>query len=157
MALTFNTPTGTFGNKNAGVGKSVTLGTVALLDGSGLASNYTLANPAALTASITPRAASVSGASNKTVNLAMAYSGVDAGNYIFSGKSSAVASIAPKVLTIGGLSALDKVYDGTTATVLTGSALSGLVGIGMLTFNTPTGTFANKKSAPLAAWSGLRR
>ncbi|MED5596094.1 YDG domain-containing protein [Janthinobacterium sp. P210006] len=54
---------GSFGDKNAGNGKAVTVTGTALADtASGLASNYTVADPSGLTASITPKAVTVTGA-----------------------------------------------------------------------------------------------
>jgi filamentous hemagglutinin family protein len=53
------------------------------------------------------------------------------------------ASILPKPLTVGGLQAADKVYDGTTAASISGGALSGLVGTETLNFAT-IGTFDSK-------------
>jgi gliding motility-associated-like protein len=65
---------------------------------------------------------------NKTVTVSgFALSGVDAGNYIFA-QPSLNASITAVNLTISGVTANDKIYDGTTtATLNTGSAA--LVGI----------------------------
>ncbi|MDO8065521.1 YDG domain-containing protein [Janthinobacterium sp. SUN206] len=76
---------GYFSDKNAGNGKAVTVGAVLASD-TGLASNYTVTNPDGLTASITPKA-----------------------------------------LTVTGVAALDKVYDGTRLASVSGGVLSGLV------------------------------
>ncbi|MDN2699800.1 YDG domain-containing protein, partial [Janthinobacterium sp. SUN073] len=53
--------TAAFADKNAGNAKAVTVSGTTLLDGSGSASNYTLSNPTGLTASITPKALTVTG------------------------------------------------------------------------------------------------
>ena len=56
-------------------------------------------------------------------------SGDDAGNYELSAQPSATASITPKSVTITGVDAEDKTYDGTTTAQITGTAvISGKVG-----------------------------
>ena len=56
----------------------------------------------------------------KTVQLSSSYSGADVDNYSITGQASTTASITPKALTISGITAADKVYDGTaTAAVST--------------------------------------
>ncbi|MDP1647255.1 MAG: YDG domain-containing protein, partial [Rubrivivax sp.] len=79
---------GLFDTANAGVHKPVA-GAVALADGTGLASNYVLAN---------------------------------------GGAAVATATIAPRLLTLGGVTASDKVYDGTRTATLAGGTLGNLVG-----------------------------
>jgi filamentous hemagglutinin family protein len=56
-------------------------------------------------------------------------SGADAGNYILTQPMDLTASITPATLTVNGLSANDRVYDGTTTATLTttGAALNGVV------------------------------
>ncbi|MCR5665053.1 MAG: InlB B-repeat-containing protein [Oscillospiraceae bacterium] len=157
-----------FDNKNVGEGKTVTF-TGYSLSGAD-ASNYTLAaQPASTTASITPKAVTITGLSasnkeydgttaataagtatidgkvagdtvtvtagtasfadktvgeNKTVTFAgYGLSGADAGNYTLSSQpASTTASITPKSITITGLSASDKEYDGTTVVIVSGTA-----------------------------------
>lgn len=58
--------------------------------------------------------------------------------------SSNTATITPKALTITGLGAADKVYDGTTAAVLSGGMLSGLVGSDTLIVSGGTGSFSDR-------------
>ncbi|WP_028105144.1 YDG domain-containing protein [Pseudoduganella violaceinigra] len=189
--LSFSGLTGVFAHKNAGTGKSVTVSGLALSDGSGSASNYTISNPTGLTASITPRATTVSGvtASGKTydgnttaqldlsnaifsnlvagesinlsatgafatanagagkaVNIFSSYGGVYAGNYTITDQASTTASIARKALTLTGLSASDKTYDGSTNASLSGGTLSGLVGAESLNFSGHTGAFADRNA-----------
>ncbi|MDR3361087.1 MAG: YDG domain-containing protein, partial [Bifidobacteriaceae bacterium] len=62
-----------------------------------------------------------------------------------SGKDATVA-ITPKTVTLTGLSAADKVYDGTTTATLTGrAALSGVIaGDGVAVGQTPAAQFADK-------------
>ena len=56
-------------------------------------------------------------------------SGTEASNYILQPISGLAASITPKGLTISGVSAVDKVYDGTTADTLSGTGtLNGVLG-----------------------------
>ncbi|HET7330747.1 YDG domain-containing protein [Dyella sp.] len=56
-------------------------------------------------------------------------SGTEAANYILQPISGLAANITPKGLTISGVSAVDKVYDGTTADTLSGTAtLNGVLG-----------------------------
>jgi phosphotransferase system IIA component len=98
------TPVGNFASKDAGSGIAVTVSGLSLTGAS--AGNYTLAEPAALT-----------------------------------------ATINPKALTVTGLSANNKVYDGTTAATLTGTpVLSGSVvnGDTVTLSGTPVGTFASR-------------
>ncbi len=57
----------TFDNKNVGTGKTVTVNSITLADGSGLAANYSISAGQTTTANITPKSLTVSGitASNK--------------------------------------------------------------------------------------------
>ena len=58
----------TFDNKNVGTGKTVTVNSITLADGSGLAANYSISAGQTTTANITAKSLTVSGitASNKT-------------------------------------------------------------------------------------------
>ncbi len=60
---------------------------------------------------------------NKPVQGALVLAGLDAANYILSGLRYAVT---PRALTVTGLSAQDKVYDGTTQATVAGNASIGL-------------------------------
>ncbi|WP_332879774.1 beta strand repeat-containing protein, partial [Massilia sp. S19_KUP03_FR1] len=53
---------GAFADKNVGNGKAVTVSGLSLADGAGLASNYAVSNPTGVTANITQKALTVSGA-----------------------------------------------------------------------------------------------
>ena len=190
-SLTVSNLTGAFADKRVGSGKAVTLAGGTLTDGTGRASNYTLAQPAGVTASITPKGLTVSGitasdktydgttaatvsaagatlqglvggdtvtvgatgafadadaGTHKTVTLSSTYGGADAANYTFTDQSTATAAITPKALTLAGLAASDKVYDGTTTALLTGGTLSGLVGSETLTLSGLAGVFADKNA-----------
>jgi len=59
--LSFSGQAGAFADRNAGNNKPVTVSGITLADGTGLASNYQLTMPSGVTASITPRATTVSG------------------------------------------------------------------------------------------------
>jgi hypothetical protein len=101
-AVTLGTPVGSFSDKNAGTGKTVTITGVVL-------------------------------------------SGADAGNYtLASGTATAKADITAKALTVGGVTASDKVYDGTTTVTLSGGALTGAIAGDDITISTPTGNFNDK-------------
>jgi hypothetical protein len=179
--------TGTFSDKNVGTGKTVTL---ASSYGGADAGNYTITDQASTTASITPKAASVSGitaadkvydgtnaatvsatgatvsglvggdaltvsatgtfsdknvGTSKTVTLASSYAGADAGNYTITDQASTTASITPKAVSVSGITATDKVYDGTTAATVnvSGATVSGLVTGDALTVSA-TGAFSDK-------------
>ncbi|HEX6734979.1 MAG TPA: YDG domain-containing protein, partial [Azonexus sp.] len=199
--LTVHSFAGIFTDKNAGTGK-----TVLLLNGySGMdLGNYTVADQATTTASITPKTLTVSGlsannkvydgttaatlstagavfsglvagddivasgsfadknaGSGKTVTLA--FGGADAGNYAVGGQTTATAGISPKTVTLSGITASDKVYDGTlNASVNTGAAaLSGIVAGDDLSFTAFGGSFADKNAGTgktvnlLNGYSGL--
>ena len=98
--------TGSFGDKNVGNGKAVVVTGTTLLDtASGLASNYVVAEPTGLSASITPKA-----------------------------------------LTLIGITAGNKVYDGNTVASLSGGSLSGLVESETLGFAVLSGRFSDKNA-----------
>ncbi|WP_219137216.1 YDG domain-containing protein, partial [Janthinobacterium sp. UMAB-60] len=78
---------GSFTDQNAGTGKAVAVTGATLVDGTGLASNYSVSNATGVT-----------------------------------------ATIAQKALTVSGVSASNRVYDGTLDAALSGGTLSGLVG-----------------------------
>lgn len=184
---------GNFVDKHAGVGKAVTVAGVTLSNGSGLAQNYTVSQPAGLSGDIskavisgisgltavskvyngnTDAALSSLGATingkvsgddvvlasaagqftnknagnDKTVLISnITLSGSDLGNYTFvNNTATATASITPKALAIIGMSVVDKVYDGRLSATLSGGSLSGLVGNETLGVTGLTATFADK-------------
>lgn len=83
--LNFSGQTGTFADRNAGNNKAVSVSGIVLADGTGQASNYSISNPAGVTASITPRATTVSGitAAGKTYDGSTAAQ-LDTSNAVFS-------------------------------------------------------------------------
>ena len=82
---------------------------------------------------------------SKTVTLSSSYSGSDVSNYSVTDQSSTTANITAKALTVSGITASDKSYDGsTTATLGTSNILyTGLVS-GDSFSGSYTGTFDNK-------------
>ncbi|WP_454775319.1 YDG domain-containing protein [Janthinobacterium tructae] len=170
---------GVFLDKNVGTAKAVTITGAVMTVGSngGLPSNYTISNPTGVTANITK--ATISAVTNividskvydgglnaivnaagatfggiksgdsltvnattatfadknvgtgKTVNISgIGLGGTDAGNYnLTTTTGSSTGAITPKALTIIGMSAVSKIYDGNTKASVTGGSISGLVG-----------------------------
>ena len=73
--------------------------------------------------------------------------GADAANYRLTSIASLTADITPLTLTIGGLSARDKVYDATTTATLDGSAsISPVAGDALVLIGTPVARFADKNA-----------
>jgi filamentous hemagglutinin family protein len=186
---------GVFDDKNVGTGKSVTVSGATLADGTGLASNYTVSNPGALTADISK--ATISSVTNITANSkvydantkatinaggatfngmfsgdslsfsattatfadknvgngktlavsGIALAGTDAGNYNLTlSTGSGSGDITPKALTITGMSAVNKVYDGSTKATLSGGSISGLVGSETLGVTGLSASFSDKNA-----------
>lgn len=179
-----------FADKNAGTGKAVSVGGIAM--GGADAGNYTLANTTATTtaniakadlavtgfsagdkvydattvAALTGTASftalgsdivvlsGMSGAfadknagNGKAVTLSGTLTGADAGNYRLVPQAGLTADITPASLAVTGLSAADKVYDGTTAATLTGAATVAALGSDSLSLGgTAIGTFADKNA-----------
>jgi hypothetical protein len=91
-------------------------------------------------------------ANGKTVVFGGVYlSGASAANYVIgSGAISATANITPAPVTISGLLAANKLYDGTAAAVMSGTpTISGLLGsdASSLTGTVLSGAFANSNAA----------
>ena len=85
---------------------------------------------------------------NKPVTISgLALAGADAGNYSLT-QPTATADITPKHLTVNGITANDKVYDGSATAILVknGAVLAGAVSGDTVTLDTAaaTATFANK-------------
>ncbi len=73
--------------------------------------------------------------------------GLDAGNYTASSTATTRADITPASLTISltaGITAADKVYDGTTATTITDRSLLGVIGGDDVSLTGGTASFDNK-------------
>jgi hypothetical protein len=70
--------------------------------------------------------------------------GADAGNYTLSQPSSVIANITAKPITVSGIFAQDKIYDGTLATTIGGTAVkSGVIAGDLVTLNIGSAAFAN--------------
>ncbi|WP_308922176.1 YDG domain-containing protein [Janthinobacterium sp. J1-1] len=186
---------GTFVNKNAGTAKAVTISGATLADGTGLASNYTVSNPTGVTANINQ--ATISSVTNvvadskaydggtsvtfgsatatfngmlsgdslaigatkasfsdknagtgKAVTISfLTLGGTDAGNYLLaSSTATGTGTITPKALTISGMSVINKVYDGTTKATLAGGSVVGLVGSENIGVTGLSATFDDKNA-----------
>jgi filamentous hemagglutinin family protein len=176
------TQAGAFASANAGTG--VVVNASDSLGGTS-AGNYTLTQPAGLTANITPASLTVGGTSvaNKVydgtsaatlsggslsgiigsdsvsltqsgafasanagtgvaVNASDSLGGTAAGNYTITQPTGLTANITAASLTVSGTSAVNKVYDGTTAATLSGGALSGVIGSDVVTLS-QAGNFAS--------------
>ena len=81
----------------------------------------------------------------KSVALTNSYSGTDLGNYTITDQTGTTADITPKGLTISGITADNKVYDGTTSATVntTGVNYSGIVSGDNLSVSA-TGLFSDK-------------
>ncbi|MGK5010761.1 YDG domain-containing protein, partial [Janthinobacterium sp. MDB2-8] len=188
---------GVFADKNADTGKAVTISGATLGNGAngGVIGNYTVSNPTGVTAAIskalissvsnivadskvydanTKATISATGATfngmmggdslslsatsatfadknagnGKTVAVSgIALGGADANNYSLNGTTgSGSGNITPKALTITGMSAVNKVYDGNSKATLSGGSISGLVGSETLGASGLTATFDNKNA-----------
>jgi filamentous hemagglutinin family protein len=187
---------GTFADKNAGLGKAVTVSGFALSGAD--ANNYNLILPAGLAADIARAnlaitgvtaigktydgtvtaslggaatvaafgsdAVSVAGAgtgvfadknagANKGVTVTgFALAGADADNYNAVQPAGLSATIGQAGLTIGGLTASDKVYDGTTAATLAGTATVTPIGSDAVGLSgSGSGAFADKNAGAAKA------
>ena len=86
----------------------------------------------------------------KTVTLTSTYSGADKGNYTITDQGSTTANITSATLTVRdlsvtGLTANNKIYDGTRTATLSGTASIAPLGTDDVTLGgTPVGTFADK-------------
>ena len=88
---------------------------------------------------------------NKPVVLSgLSLSGSDAGNYAITGTAGLTVNIAPRGITLAGVSAVDRLYDGTTVVALNtsgGSISGGLAGDDLQLLSTgATATVANKNA-----------
>ncbi len=85
-------------------------------------------------------------ADGKTVTLANTFAGTDVDNYNITDQSTTTADISPKSITISGITAADKIYDGNNiATVdLSGLTFNGIVSGDNLNASGTTGSFSDK-------------
>ncbi|PUE10844.1 hypothetical protein B9Z51_00360 [Limnohabitans sp. T6-5] len=87
-------------------------------------------------------------ATGKTVNLSNTLGGDDLGNYTITDQASTTADIAKKTISLSGITAASKTYDGnTTATVFTANAVFNDQIAGDVLTVASTGTFSDKTAA----------
>jgi filamentous hemagglutinin family protein len=90
-------------------------------------------------------------ATGKTVTISgLTFGGADAGNYTYAGTATTTADIAKAVITsISGITAANKIYDGTTTAALNTSAagFTGMISGDSLTVASAAGAFADKNAA----------
>jgi formylglycine-generating enzyme required for sulfatase activity/ribosomal protein L27 len=96
----------------------------------------------------------------KTITLSgWSLTGTDAGNYSLSAQSNATANITAKSVTITGLTAANKEYDGTATATVSGTAvINGLISGDTVTATGGTAVFADKnvgtgKTVTFSGWS----
>ncbi|MGK5019241.1 YDG domain-containing protein [Janthinobacterium sp. LB2P10] len=111
-----------------------------------------------LTASVVASFADKNVGAGKTVQLSGAtLTGADAGNYFIVLPTGLLASITPASLTLAGVSATDKVYDGTTSATVSAS-VNGVLGRDVVNVVGGSGNFADKNAGTgkLVTASGFR-
>ncbi|MDC0544207.1 YDG domain-containing protein, partial [Alphaproteobacteria bacterium] len=164
-----STNSSTFNDKNVGTGKTVTVNSITLADGSngGLAANYSISTGQTTTANITAKSLTVSGittsnktydgnsvatlntssvaysglvggdtfngtytgafsdknvGTGKTVTITPSYTGADVSNYSITNHADLTANITLRSLTVSGVAALDKTYDGSVTAIIDSSS-----------------------------------
>ena len=81
----------------------------------------------------------------KTVSVSgITLGGTDAANYTVTQPTGLTADISAKALTVTGMTANNKTYDGSTVATLSGGSLDGVIGLEAVTLGSSTGTFADK-------------
>ena len=84
-------------------------------------------------------------ADGKTVNLSETMGGADVGNYTVTAQGTTTANITKKQVTVSGITASNKNYDGNTSATVNGGVVNDLVSGEQVTV-TATGTFVNKNA-----------
>ena len=84
-------------------------------------------------------------ADGKTVNLSETMGGADVGNYTVTAQGTTTANITKKQVTVSGITASNKNYDGNTSATVNGGVVDDLVSGEQVTV-TATGTFVNKNA-----------
>src|SRR5205085_8526787 len=81
----------------------------------------------------------------KTVSVSgISVTGTDVDNYTFNTTASTTANISAKALTLSGVTASNKVYDGNIAASISGGTLGGIVGSDTVSLSLGSATFADK-------------
>ena len=122
--------------------------TAATLTGTPALNGVVVGDSVSLSGTATGAFASKSVGTSKSIAVSgLALAGTDAGNYTLT-QPALTADITPKGLTVIGLSAYSKVYDGTTAATLTGTpAVSGVIAGDVVSVSgTAAGVFNNKNA-----------
>ncbi len=89
--------------------------------------------------------ASVNVGTNIAISAANSLTGIGATNYQINQPTNLFANITPAILTVEGLAASSKVYDGTTTASLSGIAVARPLGGGQVTIGgSPSGAFGDK-------------
>ena len=150
---TANTTTAAFANISKATLNVSAAGINKAYDGNSTASvtlSDNRANGDSLTVSYTGAAFSdANGGLGKTVTVnGINVTGADIGNYTFNATATTTADILGRLLTVSGVQALGKVYDGTTAAVLgtSGAVLSGLLAGDVVSVGLGSGVFADKNA-----------
>ncbi len=120
--------------------------TRAIVDASGVTFTGLIENDDLTIDSVTGLFADKNAGDNKSVTLTSTYSGSDFGNYIITNQATATADISAKDLSVNGITAADKTYDGTTRAIVdaSGVTFTGLIENDDLTIDSVTGLFADK-------------
>jgi hypothetical protein len=84
----------------------------------------------------------------KTVTISAGISGADAANYSISTQAATTADITPAALSVSGITASNKMYDGTTAAVLNigGVSYTGMFAGDVVAVSTSGGLFIDKNA-----------
>ena len=84
-------------------------------------------------------------ADGKTVNLSETMGGADVGNYTVTAQGTTTANITKKQVTVSGITASNKNYDGNDSATVNGGVVNDLVAGEQVTVSA-TGTFVNKNA-----------
>ena len=141
---------GAFDNANAGNAKAVTVTGSTLADGTGLASNYSVANPTGLTADVTPKA--------------LVITGMTAGNKVYDGNAVAALAggtlsglVGSETLGLSGQSGAfaDKNVGASKAVTVTGIMLANGTGLSSnYIVSNPSGLTADITRLTSVTWVG---
>jgi hypothetical protein len=121
--------------------------TEATVETGGVVYTGLVGNEKVIVSSVTGTFADKNVGNGKEVTLVSQYKGVgvDVNNYAITDQQNTLANITAAPLAISGITAANKVYDGSTATTVdtTGVVFTGLLGRDEVTVSGATGTFVN--------------
>jgi hypothetical protein len=120
--------------------------TTAIVDGSGATFSGLVDGDEVTITTLSGLFADKNAGNGKTVNLSTSFAGDDAGNYTITEQETTTANISRKQLVIGGWTAIDRVYDGSTNVVIDSSNVEwgGLVAGDEVSFAGLDGSFLTK-------------